>query len=98
MSEQAHQPISAGTWVKVVNEGASTSGVVLIPSTDAVTPAGTSVRVEGVTSTGSTLPRPLPNHPLAEVVGSFANNPFWDAVMTEIEARRRPWWKFWGRR
>jgi hypothetical protein len=42
----------------------------------------------GETLPADDLPPPIPGHPLTEVVGAFANSPFWDAVMEEIERRR----------
>lgn len=41
------------------------------------------------------LPTPIPNHPMADTVGAFANSEFFDAVVATIEAKRKPWWKFW---
>jgi hypothetical protein len=52
----------------------------------------------GIGEVENAPPSPTPGHPLAEVAGSFAGSPFWEAVMTEIKARRRPWWRFWRTR
>ena len=53
-----------------------------------------SVLVEGSVGT-KTLPAPIPDHPMADTVGAFANSAFFDAVVAHMESNRRPWWKFW---